>query len=130
MQSAYQRETVLQGLTQHLFSEELPVPLRLKMVKGCMSILVRLNICAVAERSDSYENIVAPKQTLVNCRIVLETLVKISQETANDKAVAEAAVLKFAFVMLSSLAGYVETNNAKKDRRSLFERKGSLKKVE
>lgn len=66
----------------------------------------------------------------MNCRIVLETLVKVSQDTANDKAVAEAAVLKFAFVMLSSLVGYVETNNAKKDRRSLFERKGSLKKMD
>ena len=53
-----------------------------------MSILVRLNICAVAERSESYDNIVAPKQTLVNCKIVLEALVKVSQETTNDKAVA------------------------------------------
>jgi len=111
---------VLQGLTQHLFSEDFSVVLRLKLVKACMSILVRLNICAVAERSDIHDNIVAPKQTLVNCRIVLETLVKVSQDTANDRAVAEAAVLKFAFIMLSSLVGYVEANNAKKDRRSLF----------
>lgn len=39
-------------------------------------------------------------------------------------------MLKYAFIMLSSLAAYVESNNAKKDRRSLFERKGSLKKIE
>lgn len=79
MQSAYQTETVLQGLTQHLFSEELPVPIRLRLIRSCLCILVRLNISAVAERLESYDNVIGPKQTLVNCRIVLETLVKISQ---------------------------------------------------
>jgi hypothetical protein len=91
---------------------------------------VRLNISSLTEKGDSSESILSPKQTLLNCRTVLDTLIKISQDTANDKAVAEAAVLKYIFIILASLVTYIEANNTKRDRRSLFERRGSLKKMD
>lgn len=130
VQEALQRETILHGLTQYMFSEELAVGVRLRLLRCCLAILVRLNVAAVVERADCPENIVSPRQTLANARIVLETLMKVSQDSKNDKHVAESGVLKYAFQLLAGLAGAVEAKNAKKDRRALFERKGSLKKAE
>ncbi len=70
VQNALQRETILHGLTQYMYSDELPIQTKLKVIKGCLGILVHLNLSSVVEK-EANDNIVTPKQTLNNSKLVL-----------------------------------------------------------
>lgn len=90
-----------------MFAEELPIATRLKVLRACLAIMVKINIASIVEKADLIDNVVSPKQTVTNSRLVLEGLMKVSQDSKNDKSVAESGVLKYAFQLLAGLVTIV-----------------------
>ena len=63
------------------------------------------------------------------CKDMLDLLIKVTQDTKNDKAVAESGIIKIAFQLLASLyQPFLVLVESSSKKLPSFERKNSLRK--